>query len=768
MRLVKIICLNVIGLLLIAIGMVWVVVEKSLPVIDGEKEHSSIQHSVIIHRDEYGVPNIQAQSKVDAMYALGYVHAQDRWFQMDLLRRNAAGELSELFGKGALSRDKKARFHQFRQRAEVIFASLPESQQLILQRYSQGVNQALAEMSTKPFEYWLVGAETKPWVPEDSLLVIYSMYLDLQGGQVKRDLALTLVEEEFGSAMVDFVLQPSFAQASLDQIDIPPSQAPIPELPTSASSARTDRQTQKQANIQHDFADRDMDIGSNNWAVSGQHTSDGLSLLSNDMHLGLNVPAIWYKAKLHYIQTEVAGVSLPGAPGIVVGATPNVAWGFTNANLDNVDWIRLPANVQLTEVVETIFTPEGNEAYTIELSEFGPVKKIGEQRYALSWVAHKPYANNFALLDFAEAKNLDELHAVAANVRIPVQNMMAADRTGNISYRPTGAITQRAPKQATAISPMSYDDAWQLPEMTPPIYRSPQYPKLWTANARVLSIDEITRFGDGGYALGIRGEQIAQRLLNKDSFTEADFMALQLDNRALFIRYWRDLLLETLRKSPEQYATDIDILERWQACACSSDVGYTLARKFRSEVVNTIFAPLYFALKKRDVEFWPINRHLEPALRQILHQQPQSWLPEDASDYAAMLMSSYDKAIVKLSNRHGPDIQQYTWGTVNALNIRHPISQQVPILSGWLDMPVIAGFGDSYMPAVQNGNHGASQRFIIAPGRWEDAIMTVPGGQSGHPLSPFYRKGFDDYAAHSKRPLLPGTPAHTLVLKTIH
>ena len=767
MRLFKIISLVLISILFIGIGVIWAVIERSLPIIDGEQAHPSIQYSVTIHRDAYGVPDIQAQSRTDAMYALGYVHAQDRWFQMDLLRRNAAGELSELFGSGALSRDKQSRFHQFRQRAEVILASLPKYQQLTLQSYAQGVNQALSEMAAKPIEYWIVGAKLKPWAPEDSLLVIYSMYLDLQGGQVKRDLALTILEEKFGSQMVDFVLQPSFAQASLDQKAIPLYQAPIPELPKRVDTAQINHLNDHFADIQHDFADRDMDIGSNNWAVASQHTPDEYALLSNDMHLGLNVPAIWYKAKIHYLQTEVAGVSLPGAPGIVVGATPNVAWGFTNANLDNVDWIRLSDNMQTSEVVETIVTPDSEVAYTIDMSEFGPVKRVGDTRYALSWVAHKPYANNFALLDFAEAQNLDELHTVAKKVRIPVQNMMAADRSGQISYRPTGAITQRTPKQATAISPLEYDDAWQLADESPPIYRSPEYPKLWTANARVLSSEEINRYGDGGYALGVRGQQIAQRLLHKDRFTEDDFMALQLDNRALFIRYWRDLLLETLRTAPDQYTTDIDILERWQACACASDVGYTLARKFRSEVFNAVFAPLYIALQERNVEFWPINRHLEPALRHILQQQPASWLPSGVTDYTAMLTRSYDKAITKLAKQHGSDIQQYTWGKVNALTIRHPISQQLPILSDWLDMPVISGFGDSFMPAVQNGNHGASQRFIIAPGRWEDAIMTVPGGQSGHPLSPFYRKGFDDYAKHGKRPLLPGSPVHTLLLKTV-
>jgi penicillin amidase len=767
MRLLKISLLIVLGLVLIVLGTVWSIFEASLPTIDGETHGHNISQTVTLERDDYGVVHVQGATQNDVMYGLGYAHAQDRWVQMDLLRRNAAGELSELFGKAALERDKSTRFHQFRARAALIYASLPAEQQLALQSYADGANAAVADFGARPFEYWLVGASIRPWQPEDSLLAIFSMYLDLQGGQVKRDLALTVIEQAYGAAMVDFIMQPSFAQAALDGSSYPTGTVPIPKLPKATATSFSDKTTNASTApwLNAEFADKDADIGSNNWAVSARHTPDPFALLSNDMHLGMNVPAIWYKAQLSYGDVSVAGVSLPGAPGIVVGTNNHVAWGFTNANLDNVDWVALPDSVPTQTLEEIIVTPDGDTAFSIDMSEFGPVRTVQDQRYALVWVAHQPYATNFGLLNFAKARSLNELINIAQDVRIPVQNMMMADASGNIAYRPTGAVTARTPVQNTATSPLFYNDLWHQAEKELPVYRSPQYHKLWTANARVLSVDQINRFGDGGYALGVRGQQIAQRLKAQAQFDEDDFMALQLDNRAIFIRYWRDLLLSVLQTQPQEHIEAIDILSRWQACACPSSIGYTLARAFRSEVFNQVFAPLNATTEDHDVDFWPLNRHLEPALRQIISERPASWLPSQYASYDEFFVASFALSLQKLFRDSGSDdINDLTWGSMNALAVKHPLSSQLPLLSGLLDMPTVPGFGDSYMPAVQNGTHGASQRFIVAPGRWEDAIMSIPGGQSGHPLSDYYRKGFEVYAAHEKSPLLPGAPTHTMRL----
>lgn len=810
------------GVLLICIfiagGMLSYMLYGSKPQLSGTQTVNSISQPVEILRDEFGMVQINAANQIDAYYAQGFVHGQDRFFQMDLLRRNAAGELSALFGKGALSRDQRARFHQFRQRAQRAYQALPSDQQAILTAYTQGVNDALNDYDAKAFEYLLTGADMAPWQVEDSLLVIYSMYMDLQGSQVDRDLTLTHLHSTWGADMVDFLLSPSPYQAAIDGSQIPLNDAPIPPLIISTAALSIDPlSTVPLSNAltnplpfesRHDELDQwvtqfeEADIGSNNWAVSAHHTDNEHALLANDMHLGLNLPAIWYRVELNYpSQTNdvsILGVSLPGAPGIIVGSNRHVAWGFTNANVDNVDWVALPDDYPTTSVTELIDTPEGPVEYPITMSEYGPVKTINGQKYALVWVAHTDYAVGFDLLNLADAQNIDEMIKVAKEIRIPVQNMMMADTHGDIAYRLTGAVTRRAPLQHHAISIEQYagvTDAWEQPERDTPIYSSNPnhtqstyhtqntYQKLWSANARVLSTKHTPRYGDGGYALGPRGLQIANRLAAQSQFNEADFLALQLDNRAIFMTKWRDVLLTTLSSADRsEYRQAMQLLQQWQACACKDDVGYSLARYFRTQVMYALMTPLYEDAQAAGVKFSSINRHLDTAVTRILTEEPMSWLPAEFDSYQAFKEAMFMNTVnqlhryttdaevedIGLTSLAQLDLSAFTWGKVNALNIRHPISRQVPILSRFLDMPTVPGFGDSFVPAVQNGTHGASQRFIIQPGLEENAYMSIPGGQSGHPLSEYYDAGFSVYAEHQGLPLTFQGLAHRLTLKPMN
>ena len=772
----KRITITIVLLFSVAIALVYLLLSNSKAQLDGTVSvpvtDVTLSAPVTIARDQYGMAKITGENQLDAFYAQGYAHAQDRFFQMDLLRRNAAGELAELFGPGALARDKKARFHQFRQRANQAFAGFPAAQKAIVKSYTQGVNAALSAYTTPPFEYLLTGSTMRPWQEADSLLTIYSMYMDLQGSQVDRDLTLTYLHHQYGQDMVDFLLSPSPYQAAIDGSRLPLNKQPIPELPLISLSSKVD-------DSWFDYFE-EADIGSNNWAVSAKHTENKHALLANDMHLGLNLPAIWYRAQIHYSHQgediTVVGVSLPGAPGIIVGSNLHAAWGFTNANVDNVDWIELPDTYITTTVNETLLTTEGSENYPIAMSEYGPVKTINGQRYALSWVAHTDYAVSFDLLDLAHAHSVDTLIDVAQHIRIPVQNMMMADANGAAAYRLTGAVTSRAPLQQHALSPTQFAtlaQAWQQPEMHTPSYRSPEHHKLWTANARVLSATDMPRYGDGGYALGPRAVQIANRLKAQETFDENDFLALQLDNRAIYIKTWRDILLSTLEQADDpQYRQAIQLLQNWQACACADDVGYTLARYFRTQVMYELMTPLYQTAKQAGVRFSAINRHLDTAVLRILAERPTSWLAGNFRNFQSLQIAMYHQTIDKLANKlqlnqtnKQIDLAQFTWGKVNELNIRHPISKQIPMLSQYLDMQPVAGFGDSFMPAVQNGTHGASQRFIVQPGLEKNGFMSLPGGQSGHPLSKYYSAGFEVYAEHEGLPLLFQQQQHQLTLK---
>ena len=386
-------------LLSIAAAAVYTTLYLSLPKLDGNSATYHVTQPTQLSRDSLGHAVVNADNLFDAAYALGFAHGQDRFFQMDLQRRAASGNLSAWIGSAALDIDKNARFHQFEQRAQTVFENLPSKQQELLIRYAHGVNEAIDEYTTLPFEYIAAGMEITQWRPTDSILVIYSMYLDLQDGQVKLDLARTALKDTFGDDIYRFITQQSHFQAALDGSELPLSDAPIPEYPSQFKAADESKNKSENSDTQaynnrsiNGLLPNDLarytgaryadplytrarynsarysykgielpEIGSNNYAVSGDITPTGAGLLANDMHLSLRVPVIWYRTQLNYSDAgqdvSLTGVSLPGLPGIVVGTNGNIAWGFTNANLDNVDWVALNSDTETTAVTETIPLP---------------------------------------------------------------------------------------------------------------------------------------------------------------------------------------------------------------------------------------------------------------------------------------------------------------------------------------------------------------------------------------------------------------------------
>ena len=798
-------------LLIVALGL-YISLRLSLPALDGNSATYHVNAPTELSRDGLGHAVINADDIFDAAYALGFAHAQDRFFQMDLQRRAASGSLSQWVGDVALDIDKKARFHQFEKRAKAVFDYLPSKQQELLVRYAHGVNDALSEYTLPPFEYLAAGVDIEQWQPIDSILVIYSMYLDLQGTQVELDLAREALLSTFGNDIYSFITQPSNYQAALDASEIPLLEAEIPDYPaslrtltnqqstesdqstepstvksseqntkqgsdtftssTSTSTTTTTKTTSNSKNNNTAIARAQYngtelpDIGSNNWAVTGSHTATGAGLLANDMHLGLRVPIIWYRAQLNYQESgskvQVTGVSLPGIPGIVVGTNGHIAWGFTNANLDNVDWIELDNTTPTNTVTERIPLPDGEHEFTFEVSEYGPVRELNGKRYALNWVAHHPFAANLGIINFGTIKDVQKAITIGKRIAIPTQNLVIVDETGNAAWLPGGAVLDRKKASFTAIK---QQDA-TMPERATklPMLLNPEMGRIWTANARVISAEDFKVWGDGGYALGARGQQIRDRLFEKDTFSETDFYAIQLDNHARFLIPWQHLLYGLLNMQDIEFKPDLAYLNTWSECACEDSVGYTLVKHFRREVIQTLFGGLLSNLDQQGVNSRSLLRGIEPATWQLIHSQPDSWLPADTESFDELLVDAYRRAKHKLLDKYSPveaDMEALAWGKVNALSVEHPFASQIPLIGSMLNMQQVEGFGDTYMPAVQAPSFGASERFFVSPGHLEDAILTLPGGQSGHPLSEFFTAGFNDYATHAATPLLPSEPIHS-------
>ena len=327
------ICLAIGALGIIGVIIIYVEFRASLPMLDGKVEVVGISSGVILERDIRGHATLISADRNDLSFATGYLHAQERFFQMDLARRLAAGELSELFGPVALGVDRENRVHRFRNRAAVTIDLLPKDHKRMLEQYVLGVNAGMADLGSKPFEYWLLSSKPREWSMEDSVLVIYSMFFTLQDSGGGYEWQNHLIRKTLDPQLADFLLPERTEWDAPIQEDA----KPIIEVEIPNSAVIKNRQLSSLARD-----DQPM-LGSNNWAVSGSLTKNGSAMLSNDMHLSIRAPSIWYKLRLKLSDgsLDITGVSLPGTPAIVAGSNGSVAWGFTNSNIDTSDLIEL-------------------------------------------------------------------------------------------------------------------------------------------------------------------------------------------------------------------------------------------------------------------------------------------------------------------------------------------------------------------------------------------------------------------------------------------
>ncbi|HRD49383.1 MAG TPA: penicillin acylase family protein [Candidatus Contendobacter sp.] len=793
------------GLLALLIGVgVWLQVQLrgSLAQLEGVAPLAGLSAPVVVERDALGIPTIHGATRLDVARATGFVHAQERFFQMDLLRRTAAGELAELFGAIALDLDRANRLHRFRHRARQALTTAPTQDQALIAAYAAGVNAGLAALSAPPFEYLLLRTAPEPWRPEDTPLVVYAMYVDLQGQQWLRESARGVLHDRLPPALAAFLDPPgtewdaplqgeSFtapAPPGPDAFDL--RRQPIPNTVSADAATRQSPAFALYAPVP--AGESETASGSNNWAVAGGLTEHGGAVLANDMHLALRMPNIWYRASLRYSDAEgrerrIDGVTLPGAPAIVAGSNGRIAWGYTNSEGDWADLVVLESGADdasyqtpdgsrsLTRIQEMIAVKDG-PPQTLEILEtiWGPVvdrDHRGRQR-ALRWVAHDPRAVNLGLLALEWTDMLETALEIANRVGAPSQNMLLVSADGPIAWTLTGPIPHRFGHDGRL--PSSWADGrrgwsgWLEPDQYPRII-DPPGGRLWTANGRVVHGEWLALLGDGGYALGARAKQIRDGLADRDRFDEADLLALQLDDRALFLERWRELLLATL--TPEAVRTDPGRAEMrrfvagWGGRAAVDSVGYRLVRTFRLKVWERAFAPLTTACRQADPRFdYALFRQNEGPLWQLVSQRPAHLLDPRYPDWPTLLRDAADAARMELTAAGRPLAAQ-TWGDYNQVWIQHPFSRVLPWLSAWLDLPMQSLPGDLHMPRVQTPGNGASQRLVVAPGREASGILHMPGGQSGHPLSPFYRAGHTAWAAGEPSPLAPGRILHRLQLQ---
>jgi len=784
---------GVAALALIALSAGWWALHRSLPIIDGSSSVAGLSAKARIERDARGIPVITASSRADLAFATGYAHAQDRFFQMDLSRRLAAGELSELFGKVALHQDTRARRFGFRAVARRVIEAAPAGERSVIEAYARGVNAGLAGLAARPWEYLLLRATPRAWLPEDSVLVVHSMWWQLQYGTLTAEIDRRRLERaaaRLGSSEAAHQLI-IFIYAGHSNWDTPNYSADARCVQAACSGAANVAtqpfpallgQLLQGGPVKSAAAMEDAKPGSNNWAVAGIHTKSGAALIANDMHLDLGVPAVWYPARLRLDgehPLDVTGVTLPGTPAVAAGSNGHVAWGFTNSYGDFSD-IRFGPCVSADYGVRDEHIPvHGAADAQVEFRDVGAGVVLDGEEYAddvasgecaqAAWLATRPEATNFHLLAMESARNIDDVLALAPGVGIPAQNMVVGDTNGRVAWTIMGRVP-RTSGPDRLFGALEFRDGTDHPRIAdPPIGR------LWTANQRVVDGeleavvgDDEVDVGAGGYDIGARARQIRDDLLGlSHPATPADMLAIQLDSRALFLARWRDLLLalldeDALRDAPRRREFR-QLVSQWQAAAVPDAVGYRLVRDFRGTTMDALWHGITGSLlgpnysPRRPGQF-------EAAAWRLVAERPPGITPAGARDWRAFLLLRVDDTIDALL-RDCAALAGCTWGRAQPVMVRHPLSRAVPLLSRLLDMPTVELPGDHHMPRVQDGNFGASERFAVSPGRESEGYLELPGGPSGHPLSPFYRSGFDDWAAGRATPFLPGPTAHDFELR---
>ena len=770
--------LTLLALLLLAVLGAWLLLRGSLPKLEGEAPLMGLGAAVTIQRDTHGVVTIDAASEADALRALGYVHAQERYFEMDLMRRTAAGELAALFGPIALDTDKAHRVHRMRYRARRQINVFAGSKRPQLQAYVNGVNAGLGALRTRPWPYLLLGQAPKPWALEDTPLAGYAMYFDLQDNRNARELALWRMRPHRPPALYALLTRdgtrwdaPLAGEARGDAVLPDAGAVDLRKLPAPAVPEPGTSETKGTP-------------GSNNFAVSGALTRDGRAIVADDMHLGLRAPNIWFRARLRYPdaaapggKVDVQGFTLPGLPGVIVGSTGHVAWGFTNSYGDYLDWQRetpcaagtaKPAGCTPVQRVRERIDVAGSDAvpFDVEETAWGPVlhHEADGRVLSLRWAAHLPGSLNLGITRLPEAAGLDDALAIARRTAVPTQNLVIGDAQGRIGWQLLGPLAVRAEGCGGALAAAGCA-AWPIASnVAPALPRATD--RLWTANNRTLDGAALRRVGDGGYAFGARAHQIRGLLHARDTFDEHGLLALQLDDRAVLLAPWWALLHEQAMRTRTPAMTALaGASAHWEGRASTTSVSYRIVRAWRlavhARIADGLTAPAQAALGKGFV--MPDLPQLEGVAWPLVTQRPLHLLPRRYRTWDALFEDAAKEVRDELQ-AHGA-LAQRTWGERNTAAICHPLAGAIPLLGKRLlcmrpdQLP-----GDGAMPRVQGPDFGASERMVVSPGHESDGVIHMPGGQSGHFLSPYWGAGHDDWVHGRPTPFLPGPAEHTLRL----
>lgn len=748
------------------------VAHAALPQLDGKLQVSGLSGSVTVTRDSHGVPTIDAASLEDVFFAQGYVTAQDRLWQMDIMRRFASGELSEILGPDTLKIDREQRILGLRTAAKKSLSMASMRDRSFFDAYARGVN---AYISTRrnhlPIEFRILRYTPKPWSAEDSVVIANSMVKDLNYRYFFDALNHEKVLAKLGPELTaDLYVNrswhdrpPTVMREDVNEPDKQPSDDSDDDDEDSPDNSVTQGRTSMEESLPVN--------GSNDWVVSGEHTTTGKPLLSNDMHLGHQMPNLWYEAHLHSGGFDVAGVTLPGMPYVVVGHNQRVAWGFTNVgptvtdvyieNFNTQGEYQTPKGwIQPEHRMETIHVKAAADVTVdVKITRHGPIITElvpGETRnLALRWTLYDGLRIPF--FDVDSAQNWDEFTKAFSQLDAPGQNVVYADVDGNIGYHATGRVPIRAAGDGSL--PVSgADDAHEWTSYIPfdklPNIYNPPSGIIATANGRITP-DAYPYSVSMEWQAPWRTARIYHVLESGRKFSAADMLALETDIHSepmLFAAERLVYAVDHASKPSARAKQAADLMRSWDGRMLASSAAPTIAESAVRELRRLILEPklgtaansgkgtdseLYIGNEKPAVD-WTTYSWLQRSvwLENVMLHRPKRWLPEKYPNYDELLTAAVEAAV------NAPDapgnLASWHWGTFNAVQIQHPILKEIPIVSRWSGPGVREQSGSGYTVKAVTRFHGPSERFTANMADLDQSTLNTVTGQGGNFLSPYY------------------------------
>jgi penicillin amidase len=748
-----------------ALGYAYYVAHSALPQLDGRLQINGLAVPVTVTRDSHGVPTIEAANLEDLFFAQGYVTAQDRLWQMDVMRRFGSGELSEILGEALLKVDREQRILGLRAAAIKSLQTARARDRIFFEAYARGVNAYMAARANKlPVEFRILGYRPKPWLPEDSVVIANEMVKDLNYHYFFDALAREKILAKVGPELTaDLYVNrswhdrpPTVMREDLNQPDTNAGDSDDQNDEDSPDNSVTRKRILSPEALPEGLSVN----GSNDWVVSGAHTVTGKPLLSSDMHLGHQMPNLWYEAHLHAGALDVAGVTLPGMPYVIVGHNQRIAWGFTNVGptvtdvyIENFNhqgayqtpngWVQPEHRVELIHVKGK---PDVN--VDVKTTRHGPIITElvpGETRpLALRWTLYDVL--HIPLFDVNTAQNWQEFRRAFSQFDAPGQNVVYADVDGNIGYQATGKIPIRAAGDGSLpVSGADNAHEWisYIPFETLPNVYNPPSGIIGTANGRITPENYP-------YSISMEWEapwrtaRIYHVLESGRQFSPADMLALQTDIHSeadLFAAERLVYAVDHATKPSARAKQAADIMRSWDGRMQGSAAAPTIAENSIFELRRLLLeAKLGSAptTKEDGALSWQIYSWQMRSvwLENILLHRPKRWLPEAFPNYDELLAAAVEAAV------NGPtvpkDLASWRWGDFNAVEIEHPVLGKIPILRRWSGPGVQEQSGSRYTVKAVTRTHGPSERFTANLADLDQSTLNIVTGQGGNFLSPYY------------------------------